>query len=164
MALILCRFVITDPRVCMSSSFSIIPSPYMVDRKGVRRTFRRTFFHGIEIHLLSVSMPSFGQLVVSIMLPSGKHLDGCLYGSSFCLCSASCACITVSRFFVSSSFFGLPLSRLAIHSTLRTSLNYNMVFLVVRRLRFCCPYFYHVLPLRQLCLICLLHIPLSCYG
>jgi len=95
----LCRFVITDLRVCMSSSFSIISSPYMVGRKGVRRTFRRTFFF-MGLRLICYLCLCFGQSVVANMLLLQKHLDGCLLWQFILLvCSASCACITVSTFF-----------------------------------------------------------------
>lgn len=133
------RFVITDLRVCMSSSFSIISSPYMVDRKGMRRTFRRSFFHGIEIYLLSVSMLLANRSSQRCFFP-GSISTAASYGSSFYLCSASCACITVRAFFFA-GFLRVTPSRLAVHSTLLTSVNYNIVFPVVRYLRSCCPYF-----------------------
>lgn len=123
----------------MSFSFSIISSPYMVDRKDMRRAFCRPFFYGIEIYLLSVSM----------LWPIGcrKHTSSpetsprlpLMVVSSFCWCSASCASVTVSTFFA--GFLRVTPSRLAVHSTLLTSVNYNIVLLVVHHLRFCCPYF-----------------------
>lgn len=88
------------------SSSSIISSPYMVDRKGVRRTFRRTFFHGIEIYLLSEPMlwpigclghASFRE--ASRRLPLWQFIP---------LCSASCACITVSTFLFRGLSSGYP--------------------------------------------------------
>jgi hypothetical protein len=136
----LCRFVITDLRVCMSSSFSIISSPYMVDRKGVRRTFRRTFFF-MGLGLICYLCLCFGQSVVANMLLHRKHLDGCLLWQFICLCVLLLVPVLPSALF-SAGFLQVTPPRLAVHFTLLlTSVNYNIVFLIVRHLRFCCPYF-----------------------
>ena len=106
----------------------------------MRRTFRRTFFHGIEIHLLFVSMLwPIGCLGHASFREASRRLPLWQF-----LLLVFCFLCLYSR-----SFFGIPLSRLAIHSTLLTSLNHNIVYLVVRHLRFCCLYFYPVLPLRR---------------
>lgn len=63
------------------------------------------------------------------------------YGNSFCLCVLLLVPVLPSALFFA-GFLQVTPSRLAVHSTLLlTSVNYNIVFLVVRHLRFCCPYF-----------------------
>lgn len=49
--------------------------------------------------------------------------------------------VLLSGLFFFAGFLRVTPSRLAVHSTLLTSVNYNIVFPVVRHLRSCCPYF-----------------------